>query len=244
MWHAQAISAGDAKAETALQWTPAFPAKWRADSARRERFVRGPGTFTTRASRAMLPPAPTDRPSPCCLEGDRALLRLAQEATVCPPGWSYPSSLVVYGMDRSRTTPLTTFCPIDILRNTLGVGPCQYILQTEGLASETNPTPDSVMTAVEKQFKRKKEKIAAQEIREMLDQMVRHVGHAQARIRQYGRLRAILVDCPAPANRTRLRRASTPSGGLPSGSNRRLRNARRSPIRWTARASWLPRSRG
>ena len=42
------------------------------------------------------------------------------EASVCPPAWPYPASLVVYGMDRSRTTPLTTFCPIDILRNTLG----------------------------------------------------------------------------------------------------------------------------
>ena len=187
VWHAQSISAGDAKAETALQWAPPFPAKWRADllganGSARSWYFHSPGESGDASPRV------TDRPSPCCLEGDRALLRLAQEATACPPAWPYPSSLVVYGMDRSRTTPLTTFCPIDILRNTLGVGPCQYILQTEGLASETNPTPDNVMTAVEKQFKRKKQKSAANEIREMLDQMVRHVGHAQARIQQYGRL--------------------------------------------------------
>ena len=91
-------------------------------------------------------------------------------------------------MDRSQATPLTTFTPIDILRGTLGVGPCQYILQTEGLASDANPTPDNVMTWIEKQFSRKKEKKAADEIRERLAQMVEHVGQAQARIDQYGRM--------------------------------------------------------
>ena len=96
--------------------------------------------------------------------------------------------MLVYAMDRSQATPLTTFTPIDILRGTLGVGPCQYILQTEGLASDANPTPDNVMTWIEKQFSRKKEKKAAAEIRERLAQMVEHVGQAHARIGQYGRM--------------------------------------------------------
>ena len=92
--------------------------------------------------------------------------------------------MLVYALDRTQATPLTTFTPIDILRNTLGVGPCQYILQTEGLASDANPTPDNVMTWIEKQFSRKKEKKAAGEIRERLAQMVEHVGQADARIVQ------------------------------------------------------------
>ncbi len=96
--------------------------------------------------------------------------------------------MLVYAMDRSQATPLTTFTPIDILRGTLGVGPCQYILQTEGLASDANPTPDNVMTWIEKQFSRKKEKKAADEIRQRLAQMVEHIGQADARIDQYGRM--------------------------------------------------------
>jgi hypothetical protein len=67
----------------------------------------------------------------------------------------------------------------------LGVGPCQYILQTEGLAAEGDPTPDNVMTNVEKLFARKREQKSADEIREMLQQMVEHVGHAQSRIERY-----------------------------------------------------------
>jgi hypothetical protein len=99
-----------------------------------------------------------------------------------------PYSYLIYAMDRSQATPLTTFTPVDILRGTLGVGPCQYILQTEGLGSDANPTPDNVMTWVEKQFSRNKEKKVAGEIREKLAQMVEHVGQAQARIEKYVRL--------------------------------------------------------
>lgn len=187
LWHSQSLSAADAKAETKLDWKPPFPAKWRADllgsdGSARSWFFRSP----EEPDEASL--SATNPQSPCCLEVNRAVLRLARDTTVVPPGWQYPASMVVYSLDRSRATPLTTFCPIDVLRNTLGVGPCQYILQTEGLASETNPTPDNVMAWIEKQFKRKKEKRAAPEIGQRLDQMVEHVGHAQARIEQYGRL--------------------------------------------------------
>jgi hypothetical protein len=101
------------------------------------------------------------------------------------PPTSPPSATLVYALDRSQATPLTMFTPIDILRGTLGVGPCQYILQTEGLASDSDPTPDNVMTWIEKQFSRKKEKKSADEIRERLAQMVKHIGQTQSRIEQY-----------------------------------------------------------
>ncbi len=113
-----------------------------------------------------------------------------------------PHAILVYAMDRSQATPLTTFTPIDILRGTLGVGPCQYILQTEGLASDANPTPDNVMTWVEKQFKRKKEKKSAAEIREQLAQMVEHVGQAEARIGQYRQMFGELQGLCDPAAAT------------------------------------------
>jgi hypothetical protein len=74
---------------------------------------------------------------------------------------------------------------MDVLRNTLGVGPCQYILQTEGLGSENNPTPDNVMNWVEKQFAHKKQKKSADEIREMLGQMDAQVVATQGRIERY-----------------------------------------------------------
>jgi len=93
-----------------------------------------------------------------------------------------------YPLDRNARTPLTAFCPVDVIRNTLGVGPCQYVLQTEGLASDANPTPAHVMGWVEEQFAKQKEKETADEIRAQLAAMTDHVAHAQARIEQYAAL--------------------------------------------------------
>jgi hypothetical protein len=106
-------------------------------------------------------------------------------AGAATPEWAEARSLVVYPLDRTRATPLMAFCPVDMLRSTLGVGPCQYILQTEGLATETNPTPDQVMTFVEQQFEKRREKKAAEQIDDLLDQMVEQVRRTEARIDQY-----------------------------------------------------------
>ena len=163
VWHERAISAEDAKAQVIRDWKPPFPGKWRAD------LLEGDGlahSWYFQGTEHPGEPSPKDRGQPALAAGQ----------------------MVVYAMDRTRATPLTTFCPIDVLRNTLGVGPCQYILQTEGLATDANPTPDNAMTWIETQFKRKKEKTAAREIHGLLNQMVEHVGLAQARIERYGQL--------------------------------------------------------
>jgi hypothetical protein len=105
---------------------------------------------------------------------------------------------VSYPLDRSAATPLTATCPTDVMRNTLGVGPCQYILACESLAAEGDPTPNSVMGWVEKQFEQKRERKAADDIQERLEQMTRHVADARSRIERYaafaGRVRKLLPE--------------------------------------------------
>jgi hypothetical protein len=190
IWHAQALPAARSPRETVLDWKPPFPAKWRASAAGLRGI--GPSWYFRGTDDADELGALAGERSPCCFDAQRALVQL--------PAVSQPQSLLVYPIDRTRATPLTAFCPIDILRATLGVGPCQYILQTEGLASDTNPTPDSVMTWVEKQFAKKKEKKAADEIRENLAQMVGHVQHADQRIAKYAELaRDVRTFCTTPS---------------------------------------------
>jgi hypothetical protein len=191
LWHEQAVSAEDARQDLTLAWKPPFSAKWRAD------LVAEDGPALSWYFRKPLEAG--DSPPVCCLEGDRAVVRLERDPRAAPSAWHYPAQLIVYPIDRERATPLTTFTPMDVLRNTLGVGPCQYILQTEGLGAEV--TPDSVMTWVEKQFRAKKEKKAATEIREQLDAMVAHVRLAQARVAEYGRLAGEIRDlCKSKAD--------------------------------------------
>ncbi len=106
--------------------------------------------------------------------------------------------LIVYPIDRSAATPLTATCPTDVMRNTLGVGPCQYILACEGLGAQGDPTPNSVMTWVEKMFEGKRENKVADDIKERLQQMAEHVAQARARIERYaefaGQIRRLLAS--------------------------------------------------
>ncbi len=98
---------------------------------------------------------------------------------------AHAGPLIIYPIDRSTATPLTATCPTDVMRNTLGVGPCQYILACEGMAAQGDPTPNSVMSWVEKQFELNREKRAGDDIKERLEQMVKHVAEARDRIERY-----------------------------------------------------------
>ena len=101
-----------------------------------------------------------------------------------------------YPIDRTLATPLTVFCPTDVLRNTLGVGPCEHILATEGLATPTNPTPDNVMAWLQRQLRRRRGRPSAEEIRKRLREMTAYSARARTRIMQYRDLAgAVLALC-------------------------------------------------
>lgn len=48
----------------------------------------------------------------------------------------FDGPVVIYPLTRLADTPITQYTPVDIVRNTLGVGPCQYILDVEGQKQE------------------------------------------------------------------------------------------------------------
>jgi len=101
-----------------------------------------------------------------------------------PPAWR--GDVLVYPLDRTAATPLAAVLPVDVLRRTLGVGPCEYVLAREGLASDDLPaTPAAVTEWVEKQFERGRDARSAEAIRERLAAMVEHVRRADARIAAY-----------------------------------------------------------
>ena len=115
-----------------------------------------------------------------------------------PPAERSAGPLIVYPIDRSASTPLTAFCPTDVLRNTLGVGPCQYILDTEGLASQPGLTPGQAIDRVQRQFDKDNQRASAGQIEQYLGQMTAQVGRAQARIEKYADLaRQVRALCTA-----------------------------------------------
>ncbi len=105
------------------------------------------------------------------------------EKAPVPDDWRGP--VIIYPIDRSRDTPLTTILPMDILRSTLGVGPCEYILDVEGLGGDDPAPPDAVLAWIERLIKKKRAARSAEEIKERLDAMLAHLAAARKRIDDY-----------------------------------------------------------
>lgn len=183
VWHSYVIASDEAQEDLLLKWDPPFPAKWRGNFVGTDEAAE---SWDFKEGRLANYEAPGfgKQVYPCWFQTDKPYVR--------PPNVrparreSTPSRLlVIYPIDRSQATPLNEFCLIDIMRNTLGVGACQYVLDLEGLDSESTPAPALTMEWVEKQFKKKKETRYADEIQARLKLMVDHVRHVEDRIVQY-----------------------------------------------------------
>jgi hypothetical protein len=206
IWRAADLGAGGAGAEVALDWQRPFPARWRGDLVG-EGGVAQSYDLAEEAAPAGGPSEPASRTCACRVQDGRTLVGIPEDAAVLPG-----RLLLIYPIDRDRTTPLNVFCPVDILRSALGVGPCQYILATEGLDPGTHPTPADVTDWVEKQFKRGRSGSQAEAIRERLDQMVEHVAHTQERIERYAafaeEVRRLCAGAQGDASSAALRRTA------------------------------------
>ena len=90
-----------------------------------------------------------------------------------------------YPLERTSETPMTALTVMDIVRRTLGVGPCQYILAAEGLGGDDPATPDSVARWIERLAKRKRAAGQAAAIKKRLDAAVAHAGQCEKRAAAY-----------------------------------------------------------
>lgn len=187
IWHERLIWDDDKGRDIVLDWEPPFPAKWRADFIKKDELAESWNFVDEQESESVS--AGDESACSCWFDGARPCVRVSKLRTIEKSGSSaaeHAWPVIVYPIDRSRATPLRVFCPIDILRNTLGVGPCQYILEKEGFGSDIQPTADQVTRWVENLFKKKKGKQASAQIEERFKQMVEHMRQTQTRIMQYG----------------------------------------------------------
>ncbi len=102
--------------------------------------------------------------------------------------WEQYEQFFVYPIDRNRDTPLTRLVPIDIMRGTLGVGPCQYILEAEGLGTDDHATPNVVTEWIERLFKRNRAKRETGRIKEQTELMVQLLEQSRGRVDEYAAL--------------------------------------------------------
>lgn len=181
LWYAQSIATKERDADVAIDWRPPFPAKWRACLFAESEVAQSFNFVDARVARYEAPGIGSIV-YPCWFTDSKPYIH------PLPSAEPSPLHAVVYPIDRSQATPLNEFLLVDVMRNTLGVGPCQYILDVEGLDAQTSPTPALVCEYIESQLKKNKSRQDPAAMRERIEAMARHVEHAESRVAAYAAL--------------------------------------------------------
>lgn len=205
IWHMREIGAGDGNKVLPLDWKAPFMAQWRVDWQTDRRLTDTWEMLTQKADGSYekhgwygqaeafgnVDWLKTDRKRwttvlgsfsyPCWLDKDGVgyLQPLAKKVRFQGPALIYP-------INRLESTPLDAFTTIDIMRATLGVGPCEYILDVEGQKKTFQGRPtcasrtilDAIYTANEQVAKR-------DEVLKTLDEVIAFVRHIRGRISDY-----------------------------------------------------------
>ena len=94
--------------------------------------------------------------------------------------------MIVYPINRVKETPLDTFTVVDVMRSTLGVGPCEHILDVEGQKAEYKGRATcSVRDELGAIYAKKQQKEKHDEVEKILDDGLIFVKHIRGRITRY-----------------------------------------------------------
>jgi len=134
IWHEHRLPQPCADRDIALEWKRPFQAKWRANLCAGRRsdswdFQDQKSETWMYRYQGMF--------YPCWFDRDNGFVRLAKRFVEAKGAIE---SVLVYPSDRKKDTPLAAFTPVDIVRDTLGVGPCEYVLDREGLQGRSANT--------------------------------------------------------------------------------------------------------
>jgi len=99
---------------------------------------------------------------------------------------SHQGPLVVYPINRLPQTPPDQFTVVDIMRNTLGVGPCEHILDVEGQKQNLKGRATcSVRVELNQIYSAKEQAARKKDTESMLQQGEAFVAHIRGRIHGY-----------------------------------------------------------
>ena len=205
IWHSRELRKADARKVVALDWHMPFAAAWRADFTTptgltnsweliaqqpdgKYRFMkRRPNFFgktekTFPANRKGWSTALGSFHHPCWVNGGG--LGFAQVGT--HRHFQYVGPVVIYPLDRGAKTPLDAYTVVDVVRQSLGVGPCKYILDLEGqgVANKGLFTCGARAT-LDRIYRQKQQKHKRAEIQKALVDVLIFVKAIRARIEAY-----------------------------------------------------------
>ena len=202
VWHMGEVKPGDSKKETKLDWKMPYPAQWRVDFTRSDDLTDSWDLLLQKEAGGDY-----TKPSWMGLGAEKVPATRKRWTTVLGsfryPVWSDPQGVayfqpmesrnlelrgpvVLYPANRVPETPLDSFTVLDVARNSLGAGPCQYILDLDNQKSAnkghatcwTRDYLTPIYTKGEQKSNRK-------EIDKNLDEVLTFIKYIRSRITRY-----------------------------------------------------------
>ena len=146
IWYARDVARDETDKVVPFGWKMPFPAQWRLDWRQADKLVGSWEMLLQKAGGDFEKPGVFGNPDGIGANRKRWTTVLGSFLYPCwidKEGQGYIQPLksnvvrfegpaVVYPINRTRSTPLDAFTVADVMRATLGVGPCEYILDLEG----------------------------------------------------------------------------------------------------------------
>ncbi len=205
IWHSHDVAKADADRIMRLDWKAPFVAQWRVDWRQDDGLVDSWEMLLERPDGAYFKPDWFGQSAnygtddwmqsgrkrwttvlgyfqyPCWIDkGGRGHLQPLKK-----PG-RFDGPAVLYPLGRVRATPLTALTVVDLMRATLGVGPCRYVLDVEGQKKQSAgiPTCDAkaVLDAI---YTKNQQKKRSAEVEQALADALAFIRHIRARIEAY-----------------------------------------------------------
>jgi len=198
VWHTQHVRPEQRDTVIPLAWRPPYPAQWRVDwqldtgltdswemaiERPNGQFVRqsATGEMTMKSDRRRWTSVLGWFKYPCWIDkSGRASLHPLKKVL------KFEGAAMVYPINRVRTTPLDQFTVVDIVRQTLGVGPCEYVLDVEAQKTSRKGRPTcATRDKLNPIYAKGQQKSKRAEIGKALDDVLVFVKFIRKRIEDY-----------------------------------------------------------
>ena len=202
IWHVKELKAEDAGKTQPLGWTMPFRAAWRCDLTRSTDLADSWDMLLQKEKDG-------DYQKPGWMGGGPEKMPATRKrwttvlGSFLYPVWSDPDGAgyvqplkhdrlsfrgpaVIYPVNRTDGTPLDVFTVIDLVRNTLGAGPCEYLLDLEGHKSEYKGRATcSSRDNLKRIYGAGEQKAKRAEVDKILNDALIFVKHIRGRITRY-----------------------------------------------------------
>ena len=205
IWHQRDILSTDAGKILNLAWKAPYAAHWRVDWRRDDKLTDSWEMLTQKPTGEYVKHGWYGQPEsfgnvdwlhegrtrwttvlgtflyPCWIDknGEGSLQPLKARVRFEGPALIYP-------INRLESTPLDQFTIVDLMRATMGVGPCEYILDVEGQKKTFQGRPTCASrTILDNIYGQKQQKTRREEVQRTLDEVIAFVRHIRGRIDEY-----------------------------------------------------------